>query len=79
MRTLVVLLLILGRFVGDIYTSAGIDRHIRDRQGLGIRNEQSADRVVMDGQFLNPCRQADGESVHQAVAADVNNTLRTIF
>ena len=54
MRTLVVLLLILGRFVGDIYTSAGIDRHIRDRQGIGIRDEQGADAVVVDGQFLNP-------------------------
>lgn len=53
MRTLVVLLLILGRFVGDIYTSAGIDRHIRDRQGIGIRDEQGADAVVVDGQFLN--------------------------
>ena len=54
MRTLIVLLLILGRFVGDIYTSAGIDRHIRDRQGIGIRDEQGADAVVVDGQFLNP-------------------------
>ena len=47
-------MLILGRFVGDIYTSAGIDRHIRDRQGIGIRDEQGADAVVVDGQFLNP-------------------------
>ena len=54
MGTLVILLLILRRFVGDIYTSAGIDRHIRDRQGIGIRDEQGADAVVVDGQFLNP-------------------------
>ena len=50
-RTLVILLLILRRFVGDEYGFTGIDRHIRDRQGLGIRNEQGTDAVVMDGQF----------------------------
>lgn len=54
MRTLVILLLILCRFVGDIYTSASIYRYIRHRQGIGIRDEQGADAVVVDGQFLNP-------------------------
>lgn len=54
MRTLVILLLILRRFVGDIYTSAGVYRYIRGRQSIGIRDEQGTDAVVMDGQFLNP-------------------------
>lgn len=54
MRTLVILLLILCWFVGDIYTSAGIYRYIRHRQGIGIRDKQGADAVVVDGQFLNP-------------------------
>lgn len=54
MRTLVILLLILCWFVGDIYTSAGIYCYIRHRQGIGIRDKQGADAVVVDGQFLNP-------------------------
>ena len=54
MRTLVILLLILSRFVGDIYTSAGVHRYLWDGQGLGVWDEQGADAVVMDGQFLNP-------------------------
>lgn len=54
MRTLVILLLTLCWFVGDIYTSAGIYCYIRHRQGIGIRDKQGADAVVVDGQFLNP-------------------------
>ena len=54
MRALVILLLILRRFLGDEYAFAGIDRHIRDGQEIGIRDKQGADAVVVDGQFLNP-------------------------
>ena len=54
MGTLVILLLILRRFVGDIYTSAGVHRYLWDGQRIGIRDEQGTDAVVMDGQFLNP-------------------------
>ena len=54
MRTLVILLLILSRFVGDKYTSASVHRHIRDGECIGIRDKQGTDAVVVDGQFLTP-------------------------
>ena len=48
------MLSILCRFIADIDTSAGIDGYIRHGHGRGIRDKQSTDAVVVDGQFLYP-------------------------
>ena len=54
LRTLVILLLILRRFVADIDTSAGVDCYIRHGHRRGIRDKQGTHTVIVDGQFLDP-------------------------
>ena len=52
MGTLAFLLPTLCRFITDIDTFPGVDCYIR--HGRGIRDKQSTDAVVVDGQFLYP-------------------------
>ena len=48
------MLLILCRFIADVDTFPGVDCYIRHGQCGGIWDEQSADTIVVDGQFLDP-------------------------